>query len=168
MKIKNTQEKLDTSFIGHHISSGGFIFYKDISTGEISTLLITNNKNILSICKGHLEKNEDHISAALREFEEEMGLKRIYLQYIGLVKKVSYSYLENGGTNTKEVYINIFCTDEKVDVSKNIGVEDIIKIEWYSFDIALEKISYDKDDLIKAKEMFLSYSNDELKKKRSF
>lgn len=159
----NTEEKLDTNFVGHHVSSGGFIFYKDTSTGEIFTLLITNNKNTLWICKGHLEKNEDHINAALREFEEEMGLERKYLEYIGLVKKVSYSYVENGGTNTKEVYINVFYTNEKVDLSKNIGVEDITKIEWYSFESALKKISYDKDDLLKAKEMFLSYSNNELK-----
>ena len=159
----STEEKLDTSFVGHHISSGGFIFFKDSSTGKIFTLLITNNKNTLWICKGHLEKNEDQISAALREFEEEMGLERKYLEYIGLVKKVSYSYVENGGTNTKEVYINVFCANEKIDLSKNIGIEDIIKIEWYSFDDAIEKISYDKSDLIRAREMFLSYLNNELK-----
>lgn len=159
----HTEEKLDTSFVGHHVSSGGFIFYKDISTGEIFTLLITNNKNILWICKGHLEKNEDQVSAALREFEEEMSLEKKYLKYVGLVKKVSYSYVENGGTNTKEVYINVFCANEKVDLSKNVGVEDITKIEWYGFEDALEKISYDKDDLLKAKGMFLSYSNNELK-----
>ena len=153
----NIQEKLDTSFVGHHVSSGGFIFYKDTSTEGIFTLLITNNKNTLWICKGHLEKNEDQISAALREFDEEMGLERKYLEYIGLVKKVSYPHLENGGTNTKEVYINVFVAKEKVDLSKNIGVEDITKIEWYTFEDALQNISYEKEDLIKVKEMFLSH-----------
>ena len=49
--------------------------------------MITNNKNTLWICKGHLEKNEDQVSAALREFEEEMGLERKYLEYVGLLKK---------------------------------------------------------------------------------
>jgi 8-oxo-dGTP pyrophosphatase MutT (NUDIX family) len=149
-----------TSVATHHVSSGGFIFYKDNDNGELFTLLITNSENILWICKGHLEKNEDQISAALREFEEEMGFERKYLEYIGLLKKINYSYVENGDTNTKEVYINVFCANEKVDLSKNIGVEDITKIEWYSFDDALEKISYDRDDLIKAKEVFLDYLND--------
>jgi 8-oxo-dGTP pyrophosphatase MutT (NUDIX family) len=151
------EEKLDTSFVGHHISSGGFIFYKDILTNEIYTLLITNKEKVLWICKGHLEKNEDQISAAFREFQEEMGLESKYLEYIGLVKKVSYSFIKNGGNNTKDVYINVFSANEKVDLSKNIGVEDITKIEWYTIKDAIEKISFTREELIEAEKMFQNY-----------
>lgn len=158
----NTEEKLDTNFVGHHISSGGFIFYKDIVTSEIFTLLITNNKDVLWICKGHLEKNEDQISAAFREFKEEMGLEKSNLEYVGLVKKISYSYEENGGNNTKDVYINVFSANEKIDLSKNIGVEDIIKIEWYLFENAINEICFNKEELLEAKDMFLNYLKKDL------
>ena len=53
--------------------------------------------------------------------------------------------------------------NEKIDLSKNIGVEDITKIEWYTFEDALQNISYEKEDLIKAKEMFLECIYEEAK-----
>lgn len=153
--IHNINEKMNTSFIGHHISSGGFIFYIDEKEKQIYTLLIRNMTNELWISKGHIEKNETHVEAALREFFEETCLESKYLEHVGLCEKISYSFEEFGGVNTKDVFINVFRCSEKIDLSKNIGVEGIIEISWYKYEDALIKISYDKNNLINSYKMLL-------------
>lgn len=153
--IDNINEKMNTSFVGHHISSGGFIFYIDEKERQIYTLLIRNKDNVLWICKGHLENNETQVEAALREFFEETGLDSKYLEHVGLCEKISYSFEEFGGMNTKDVFINVFMCSEKIDLSKNIGVEDIIEISWYKYEDALNQISYDKNYLINSYKMLL-------------
>lgn len=146
---------MNTSFIGHHISSGGFIFYIDEKEKQTYTLLIRNTTNELWIAKGHIEKNETHIEAALREFFEETGLESKYLEHVGLCEKISYSFEEFGGINTKDVFINVFKCSEKVDLSNNVGVENIVEISWYKYDDALNKISYDKNLLINSYKLLL-------------
>ena len=147
--------KINTKYIGHHISSGGFIFYLDEKEQQVYTLLIRNKKNELWICKGHIENGENQVDAALREFNEETGLDSKYLKYIGLCKKISYSFEEFGGKNTKDVYIHVFKCSEKINLSKNIGVENIVEIDWYKYEDAIDKISYNKEELVKAYRMFL-------------
>ncbi len=156
----NDKEKIDTDYVGHHISSGGFIFYKSKDAGEIFTLLITNKKNELWICKGHIEKNEEPLDAAMREFEEEMGIKKDMLTHVGLLTNVSYSFNEWGGDNTKEVYIHVFESDKMYDLSGNSGVEDITKIEWYSVDNALKNITFNPTELENGISMFKRYLNE--------
>lgn len=150
----NNLERIETSYVGHHVSSGGFVFYKDKVTDMIYTLLITNKKNELWIVKGHIENNEDHINTAFREFEEEVGMKRDMLEYIDFLVNIQYSFNEWGGNNTKEVYMHIFESKEKYDLSGNTGIEDIVKIEWYKVDDALKRISFNKTELRNALEVF--------------
>lgn len=148
------KDRIETNYIGHHVSAGGFIFYADKATGEIFTLLITNKKNELWLCKGHIEKDESHLEAAIREFDEEMGVKKDMLQHIDFLTKLSYSFNEWGGENTKEVYVHVFESNDKYDLSGNIGVEDITKIEWYTVEDALKKITFNQEELKNALSVF--------------
>ena len=71
---------MNTKFVGHHISSGGFIFYRNKKNGELFTILIKNKKGEWWIPKGHIEEGEEQVAAAFREIEEEIGLKKDQLK----------------------------------------------------------------------------------------
>lgn len=151
--------KMNTKFAGHHISSGGFIFYKDKVAGDLLVLLVKNKKGEYWIPKGHIEKNEDQIDAAFREIEEETGLKKEQLKYIDLLHIYKFSFTDdNGNSNTKEIYMNVFEALEKGNIMLEQGETDIRDVEWTTCDEALEKImSYSKNELIKARKMFENY-----------
>lgn len=151
--------KMNTKFAGHHISSGGFIFHKNKATGEVLVLLVRNKKGEYWIPKGHIEKNEDQIDAAFREIEEETGLKKEQLKYIDLLHLYKFSFTDdNGNSNTKEIYMNVFEALEKGNIILEQGETDVRGVEWIIYEEALEKImSYSKKELIKAREMFEDY-----------
>lgn len=150
-------DRIETNYVGHHVSAGGFIFYEDKESGEVFTLLITNKKNELWLCKGHIEKDESHLEAAIREFDEEMGMKREMLTHIDFLTKLSYSFKEWGGENTKEVYVHVFESKDKYDLSGNTGVEDITKIEWYNIENALKEITFNQVELKNAVNVFKNH-----------
>lgn len=153
MKIE-LNKKLDTNYVGLHISSGGFIFYKDKKTGNLFTLLIKNKKGEYWIPKGHLEQDEDQVAAAYREIEEETTLKKDQLRYVDFCCVVKYSYKEGGGTNFKEVYINVFEALEKYKLSPGEGETGIVDIEWFEYSKALQTISFNRTELIRSKEIY--------------
>ncbi len=150
---------MNTKFAGHHISSGGFIFYKNKKTGEFYTVLIKNKKNEYWIPKGHIEEGEDQVSAALREIEEEVGLNKNQLKYIDFCHLYTFSFTDDkGNQNTKEIYMNVFEANEKHDLKVEQGETNIRGGEWFEFSKALEIIiSFSKNELIKAKEIFENY-----------
>lgn len=151
-----TKIKMNTKYAGHHISSGGFIFYKDNNSQEISVILIKNKKGEYWIPKGHIEADEDQVQAAFREIEEEVGLNKDQIKYINLCHLYKFSFNDdNGNPNTKEIYMNVFQATEKYDLTLEKGETDIQEGEWFEYSIALEKImSFSKEELIKAKKMF--------------
>lgn len=149
------QTKMNTKYVGHHISSGGFVFYEDPTTKEIYVALLKDKNKNWWIPKGHVEEWESQVEAAFREIEEEMGIKKEELQFIDFCYKDSYSYEENGGINTKEVYINIFYTKEKFELSTDENDENLAEVKWYKFDEALEIIAFNKDELMLSKKIFL-------------
>ena len=155
MSDKSTQ-KMNTKFVGHHVSSGGFIFYKDKKRGELFVLLTKNKKNEYWIPKGHIEEGEDQVSAAFREIEEEVGLNKKQLKYIDFCHLYIFSFIDdNGNPNTKEIYMNVFEVSEKHDLKVEQGETDIRDGEWFEYSKALETImSFSKNELIKAKEIF--------------
>lgn len=158
MSDKSTT-KMNTKFVGHHISSGGFIFYKDQKTRKLYILLIKNKKNEYWIPKGHIEKGEDQISAAFREIEEEVGLKKNQIKYIGLCCLYKFSFTDDDGSpNTKEIYMNVFEAYEKYRLNKEEGATDLTDVGWFECSKALGIImSFSKSELIKAKKMFENY-----------
>lgn len=158
---KMKQKRMNTKYVGHHVSSGGFIFYKKKGGEDISVLLIKNNKGEYWIPKGHIEENEDQITASFREIEEEVGLKKEQLNYIGLCHIHKYSFLDkNGKESTKEVYMNVFQVIEKLELKLEQVDTEIQSAGWFKYEDARNKIiPYSKNELIKAKEMFEQFIN---------
>lgn len=154
---ENDTKKMNTKFVGHHVSSGGFIFHKNPQSDELYTLLIKNKKGEWWIPKGHIEENEDHVEAAFREIEEEVGLKREQLKYIGLCHLYKFSFIDDQGySNTKEIYMNVFmATDIHGLTMEQNNTTDIRDVAWIPYGEALEVImSFSKNELVKAREIY--------------
>ncbi len=147
---------MNTKYVGHHISSGGFVFHKEVSSGDIYVALLKDKNKNWWIPKGHIEEWESQVEGAFREIEEEMGIKKEDLEFIDFCYKDSYSYEENGGINTKEVYINIFCTKEKVNLLIDEKDKDLLEAGWFKFEEALEIIAFNKNELLLSKDIFLN------------
>jgi len=126
-------------------SSGGVVFrnYKN----NIEIALIKDGYGKYGFPKGHIEDGESREEAALREVEEETGLKNIkLLDYLGEVnyktKNVVNHIKEVGIFIDKKVYYYLMnVSDREVCVpQKEEGIKEVV---WINLDAVLEKIDYD-------------------------
>lgn len=137
-----------------HESAGGFVFFEDQLTHELFVTLLRKADGHYVIPKGHLQKGEVPKAAAIREVKEELSLKDTpeIISFIG-IDSYTFTLDDSGLIHHKNVHLYIFLTDKKVNIEplKNEGFETA---EWLSFEVALEKISFDKKNLLKARQSF--------------
>ena len=154
MGISSKNEKMSTKYVGHHISSGGFVFFEDLEERQVYVCLIKNKYNQWWIPKGHIEEWESHAQCAFREIEEETGIPQDQLEFIDFCHLDSYTFDDNGGTSTKELYINVFNTKAKTKLIKHQEEVDQLEVAWIKFEDALDMIVFNKKELISSKEIF--------------
>lgn len=148
-------KKLDTSFVGHHVSSGGFIFCR--VEGVDYVVLLQNSKNEYVFPKGHLENGEEMLETAKREIEEETGINATDLQVLNSVPsdRVEYKFTDkNGFENTKEVYIFTFKVSEKFPLIKEDN-PGFLGVAWFDVSEAKKILSYNLESLEKSYEEYL-------------
>ena len=128
--------------------SAGFIVYKD---NPREFLLLHYVKNHWDFTKGHIEKGENEIKAALRELKEETGIDKINI--MPFFSEVSeYYFKDETKLNHKTVVFYIGkISDPKVTLSN-----EHIDYAWLPFEQALEKVTYkNSKELIKKANNFL-------------
>lgn len=155
--IEQESSIIDKNKIKNHVSSGGFIFYKDKESDEIFTLLVKNKKGEYWIPKGHLEEGENQVETAFREIVEETNMKKSQLRYVGFCSLIKYLFTEDKSENCKEVYINVFEALEKEELTHKQGELEIFDIRWFKYINALDAIAYNTEELAYSKEMFEKY-----------
>ena len=113
------------------------------------------------IPKGHLQKGEDPKTAAIREVREELSLKDApeIISFMG-IDSYTFTLDDSGFVHHKNVHLYIFRTDKKVDI-KPLENERFEAAEWLPFEEAVEKIYFDKENLLKARQSF--YYNKSIK-----
>jgi len=128
--------------------SAGFIVYKD---NPREFLMLHYVKNHWDFPKGHIEKGENEIKAALRELKEETGIDKIDI--MPFFKEVSeYYFRDETKLNHKTVVFYI---------GKAHGSEVTISDEhtgyaWLSFEKALDQMTYrNSKELLKKANNFL-------------
>ena len=131
------------------VSAGGIV----TKEGKLLLILMRNAKDgVWTYPKGHVEKGETPLKAALREVYEETGYKCKLLDakefYIS-----KYSFHRNGNYTEKKVYWY-----QMRPLSEGEGIqtpEEIIKTAWVSFEEAAKLLFYKSDleilDLTKEK-----------------
>ena len=128
--------------------SAGILMYRE-NENQLEFLLLrpgglfykNQNEGIWTIPKGIIKKNEDHIEAAKREFEEETGQKIITeLTYVGKEKirkgKTVTIFITKGDLDVSTIQSNTF----RLEYPKNSGQHQFFPEiecgEWFTYEIA--------------------------------
>ena len=83
-----------------------------------------------SIPKGHIEKGEDHLTAAIRETQEELGIK-IGSDQIDANEKGYINYKDENGEIYKRVYYFVVEPLESFEIDENKLQKE--EIDWAGF-----------------------------------
>lgn len=98
------------------------------------------NPNKWGLCAGHVDSGEEIEDTALREVEEEIGLK-IPLNELYLLEKKEVIRRETNSHLTRIYYI--VCNDENF----NIQTEELSEVKWFSIDDVIERIKNNDESL---------------------
>ncbi len=138
------------SLMKREFSAGGIIFNQ---TGR--ELLINNealkdpSKSYWGFPKGHIDQNESSKEAAIREVEEETGLK---VEVVDKVGDNKYVFVFEGEKIFKVVTMFLM---RLVGGELKIQTEELLDAKWFEPEEALQKLSFsaDKTHLKKALEL---------------
>lgn len=139
---------------GIYEQSAGFVILREDKKGQRLYLLLHYPGGHIDFPKGHIEKGETKIEAALRELEEETGISKVKLME-GYKEKIHYFYKHQGKLMSKDVFFYLALTKQK---NVNISFEHK-NYYWLPYEEALQKITFEnsKQLLRKAEEFMLRH-----------
>lgn len=118
--------------------SAGSIIYR-VDNGKRFYLLIKNKcSENWGFPKGHLEKGEDDVDAAIREVSEETGLDIVPEENFAEYSKYS---MRNGVEKTVAVFISEISLNQDVILQ----AEEVSDSVFLPFESALERLTFDND-----------------------
>lgn len=136
-----------------HERSAGIIVYR-LKNNEIQYLLLhyLHGHGYWDFSKGHLEKDETELVAAIRELKEETGITNITFVE-GFEHKLSYYFMKEHQKIFKEVtYFLAETNEDKVIIS-----EEHVGFLWAPYNKAMEMMAFEnsKETLKKANNAIL-------------
>ena len=134
-------------------AAGGLVY-----NGKKEILFIYRNDR-WDLPKGHIDKDEAHEAAAIREVEEETGVQNLEIRrFIG---KTYHVFKRNGKFKLKATYWYEMYTDYDGALKPQAN-EGIKKVTWKNFEKSQKALSnsYENIKLLFPKEYLLSHPND--------
>jgi 8-oxo-dGTP pyrophosphatase MutT (NUDIX family) len=130
--------------------SCGFVVFKDGDEGR-EFLLLHYPAGHWDFVKGHTEEGEDELTTAIRELEEETGIKEIEV-VDGFMVTMKYDYTHNGEKHEKVVdYFMTKSFESEVSIS-----HEHVGFTWLNYEESLKKLTFDNArDVLIAAEAFL-------------
>ena len=137
-----------------HESAGGFVFFEDGQTHELFVALLRKPDGHYLTPKGHIRKGEEPEDAAIREIKEELSLRETP-ETISFLRIDSYSFTldDSDVTHHKNVHLYVFRLNRRLEINPQIE-EGFEAAEWLSFEEAVEKILFDRENLLRARQYF--------------
>ncbi len=120
-------------------SSGGVVFKKDDKSKVKWLIIKPAGRNEWRLPKGLIEKSETSVKAAMREVEEESGVKAAIKEKVGIIQ---YFYSQDGEKILKEV---IFFLMEYLEGDLNNHDEEVDKAKFVTFDEAYKRLTYETE-----------------------
>ncbi|GIW62320.1 MAG: hydrolase [Patescibacteria group bacterium] len=128
--------------IKYEQSAGGVVFKNE--KGKILTLIVKHSKEKhWSFPKGHIgdkDKDEDIYTAALREVQEEGGIKAKIIEFVPKTSK--YQFKHNDYLIKKTVF---YFPMEYVSGDTKNHDSEIEQAEFLNYDEVLKKLTYEND-----------------------
>ena len=118
-------------------TSAGGVVYR-LADGEPLVLLIRDSYQNWGFPKGHVERGERAEDAALREVQEETGLR--HLEVRGAIETIEWYFRFRGKLIHKVCHFYLMETSD-TDTSPQ-AAEGITACQWVTFDAAWTSISY--------------------------
>jgi 8-oxo-dGTP pyrophosphatase MutT (NUDIX family)/glycosyltransferase involved in cell wall biosynthesis len=138
----------------YHESSGGFLFYEDPDTHQLYVALLQTSDSAVMIPKGHIEKGETPEQAAIRELCEELEITDdIHVMAKIGVDKYDFKLDNDKRDHQKKVHLFVLEAKDKLKLSP-LRKEGFVAAEWYEFDDAKDKITFDKQNLFRARQLY--------------
>ncbi len=104
--------------------------------------------------KGHVDKGETEIETAIRELEEETGIKNIIL-FDNFRKTINYKIQKRDRKISKEVVFFIATTAEtEINLS-----DEHVDYGWFDFTSALKQLTYDNARSVLSEAIFFYEKN---------
>ncbi len=119
-------------------SAGGLIVCKDGNTWKI--LLMKDRKNVWTFPKGIPEGDEDPKTTALREIEEEVGIRDLVI--VTELHPVTYWYFRE--KSVKKTVYYFLCISKTMQLPVVQTEEGISEAKWVTLEEALSLIGYPK------------------------
>ncbi|MDX9713910.1 MAG: NUDIX hydrolase [Dissulfurispiraceae bacterium] len=127
-------------------SAGGIVFRKLADSTEFALISIKNN-SIWTIPKGIIDRDETTEQAAMREIEEETGLRSRIIEKLG--QKSYWFFLKDENVKCRKTVTYYLL--EYIDGSINSHCCEVDDARWFGTDEALDAVSYKSDrDIIKS------------------
>ncbi len=147
-KIEYSSERIK------HKSAGGFVFFEDGETHRLFVALLRKPHGHWLIPKGHIKKGEEPQDTAIREVKEELSLKEIP-ETISFLRIDSYSFTldDSDVVHYKNVHLYVFRLNRRSEIRPQIE-EGFETAEWLTFEEAVEKISFNRENLLRARQSF--------------
>lgn len=121
------------------ITSGGIIFRRSKTNGQVEILLISDAKNRWTIPKGHVEPGEVPKQTAEREIQEETGLQE--MKVFNWLGKVHFRYRR--GQTLVLMTMHIYLVQALGDTNTLKPEDWLTDIQWIPAQEAVDKIAYD-------------------------
>lgn len=121
-------------------SSGGII-YRKLASGKVEILLIRDARGRWTIPKGHVESGERNQETALREIEEETGLKQLRIRdWLG---KTKFNYRRHDSLVLMTVYVYLIEAYGDTNKLSHGDSEGITAVKWFPVKEAIDLIEYE-------------------------
>lgn len=118
-------------------SAGLILFRQNAKSRPLFLLLFSRTSKYWGFPKGGLEEGENNLKAAIRETEEETGIKSFFI-IAGFKTKYRYSYATDDALYKEEVVLRAAKTEiKKVKLSR-----EHLKYRWVDYETAQKMIIY--------------------------
>lgn len=127
--------------------SCGAVIYT-VQNGTRFYLVEQMQKGHVSLCKGHVERDETELQTAEREIREETGLEVEFVE--GFRKTIAYSL----STDCMKTVVFFLAHTEHTSVRAQ--EEEVREIQWLPFEDAVEALTFDSTrEILRQAEAFL-------------
>jgi bis(5'-nucleosidyl)-tetraphosphatase len=127
---QNQREKLPTK----KQVVAGFVVYRKTNEG-VKFLLLYRRGNYWNFPKGHFEPGESTINAALRELEEETGIKKSEVRIVPDFRAYERFYFKIGNQGIYDTVILFLAETHKADI--RIAPREHSGFGWFSYHDAI-------------------------------
>lgn len=130
-KIRDGEIEYDREIVVHRGSAVIVPVFDDRTVAFVRQYRHAAGKDVLEVPAGSLDEGEDPETGARRELEEEIGYQA------GSIEKIAEFYVSPGFLTEK---MFVYLATELTETSQNLEEDELIELERFSFDLALDKI----------------------------